>query len=327
MSNFYSILGVDKSATQDEIKKAYRKKAKEHHPDKGGDETMFKQINEAYETLSDENKRREYDNPRQNFGFGGFPNSGFGGFDFREPRVGQTLVLNISMTLEQIFSGETKKFKYHRHMKCDSCGGKGGLEFTKCVQCNGRGEVIRQTQINSHIFQQVSTCPSCHGNGETAIKGCDPCDSRGIITKEDTVEVDIPKGITNGAEMYIEHKGHAIKNGEYGDLIIKITELPHNIYVRAGNDLQIKHKIPYTTMVLGGETIVPTIEGGKIKIKISEGSEIGKILRIPNKGLPIFDNNNRGNMVIELSIDIPKNLSKEEKELLEKIKEIQEVSK
>lgn len=330
MSDYYSILGVPKTATEKEIKKAYRNKAKEHHPDKGGNEALFKEISAAYETLSDKKKREEYDNPSRGFnpfggGFGGF--SGFRGFDVRTNKQGQHLVINVKMTLEDIFKGEKKTFKYHRHVSCEPCNGKGGTDFKTCTKCNGRGEVINQVQMGPNVFQQVTTCPSCEGIGETASKGCTSCNSKGVKTKEDTIEVDLPMGITNGAEMHVSGKGHAVKNGQNGDLIVRINELEHKDYIRVGNDLHIKCNLPYTTMVLGGNAIVPTIEGGKIKVKIVEGSEIGKVLRIPNKGLPIMSNKNRGNMVIELNLEIPTKISKQERELLEKIKEIHEDDK
>jgi molecular chaperone DnaJ len=176
--------------------------------------------------------------------------------------------------------------------------------------------------MGPNVFQQVTSCPKCEGLGETPTTECGTCNGKGVKTKEDTIEADFPMGITNGAELHMSGKGHAIKNGQYGDLIIRISEEPHKHYTRVGNDLHIKCKLPYTTMVLGGDTVVPTIEGGKIKVKVVEGSEIGKVLRIPSKGLPIMSKKNRGSMVIELDIDIPSKISKEERELLEKIKEI-----
>lgn len=336
MANYYEILGVDKSATQEEIKKAYRKKAMELHPDKNPNnpeaESKFKQVNEAYEVLSDEQKRQEYDNPPQRgfHGFGGHPNMddilrqyGFNrGNVWKQKRSGQSILLKISLTLEEIFSGVSKTFKYHRNASCTTCNGTGAMKEKTCTICNGQGTKVETFQHGSHLFQQQTTCGECNGEGKVIEVICNDCNGHGVKSKEETISIDTPKGVSQNHEFRIPNKGHAVKNGDSGDIVIRIEEIPNPIFERNGDDLIIKQQIQYWDLVLGGEVIVPTIEGTKIKIKVPAGTEIGKIFRIPSKGMPVFENTRRGDMIIEANLDIPKEINEENKKLLEQLREM-----
>jgi len=336
MTNYYEILEVPKTATQDEIKKSYRSLAKKFHPDVNPNnpeaEAKFKAVSEAYEILSDEQKRRDYDNPPQRGfqGFGGHPNMedifrqyGFNTGNVRhQRRQGQSMALKIPLTFEEIFSGVTKTFKYHRNCTCTICKGSGALKENTCSNCNGSGQKIETFQHGTHLFRQQTTCEVCLGEGKVIIEKCVECNGHGVKSKEETINVDIPKGISKSHEFRLEGKGHAIKNGDSGDVIIRIEEIPHSIYERHGDDLIIKQQIHYCDLVLGGDIIVPTIEGGKIKVKVPAGTEIGKIFRIPSKGMPVFENSRRGDMIIEANLDIPKEINEENKKLLEQLREV-----
>ena len=320
--DLYNILGVNRDASPDEIKKAYRSLSKVHHPDKGGDEEMFKKISHAYDILSDSNKKANYDqfgdsNGQQGNPFGGGFNANdifsqfFGGNqqqnNFRQQK-GSDLRVNISLTLEEIYSGVKKTFTYKRNCQCDECKGVGGTEQQTCDQCNGHGVVNNIQRTPFGTFQSTSTCSKCQGSGKIVKNTCKKCSGSGINQKDETIEIDIPKGISDSEMMSMRGKGQYIKNGVHGDLIIIITEKPHDKFKRNGIDLIQKIKLPYEDLVLGNTIDIDTIDK-KIRITIKPGSQIGEILRVSGKGL--IRDGRIGDMLIELSLDIPTNPSEE----------------
>ncbi len=332
--DFYEVLGVSKGASLDEIKKAYRKKAIKYHPDKNPNdasaEEQFKLVGEAYEVLSNEDKKSNYDKYGHDgpsaggFDFGGFGGFGgsFGGFrTHREERIGQNMQLLVKLTLEEIFTGVTKKFKYARQVSCDSCDGHGGKDIKVCNTCSGSGRAVRVTNTPFGLIREEVDCSACDGIGNKYTTECHACNGKGITIKEEQIEVNIPHGVSDGNTFVMGEKGHAVRNGKCGHLLVKIQELSHGVFLRNGNDLKMNLKLKYTQLVLGDKVELDTIEGGKIRITIPEYSEVGKSLKIQNKGLKQWDNENRGDMVINLLIDIPKALDDETKAILIDLKE------
>lgn len=330
--DYYEVLGVKKEASADEIKKAYRKLAKEHHPDKGGDENLFKEISEAYETLSDPSKKQNYDRFGHNKDFasgGGFRNP-FGGF--RNPftssfedepivRVGPNMSLTLKLTLEEIHTGVKKTYKYNRNVSCKSCKGHGGENMTTCNTCNGSGFVIHVINTPIGQLQQRMTCNTCQGIGQTYTNACKSCSGTGLKNVEETIDVEVPQGIQDGMILYLEGKGAGIKSGIEGDLQIKIMELPHKVYTRSGSDLKMTLKLNYPQLILGDKVEIETIDGSKIRISIPEYSDVGNNLRIPLKGTRLYGKEGRGDMLITLGIDIPKKIDDDTKSLVIDLKE------
>lgn len=347
--DYYKILGVDKSATKDDIKKAYRKLAIQYHPDKQQGksdkekkeaEEKFKEIAEANEVLSDDKKRAEYDNPSSNFKFEGFNGHGFSdfmnGFDFdfnfnpfgnrgQQKRVqkGQSIRFNLGVTLEDIYNGAEKTLKYKRMDKCPTCGGNGkghNSRVETCTHCGGTGQFFQQ----NGFVQTITTCPHCKGKGTILINPCPTCNGNGIVETETQVKINIPKGVAQGTQMNIQGNGHAPLNcdGVYGDLFIVFTEIPHNKFERIGDDLYFELKIPVIDGMLGCNVEVETIDGKKLSTKVSQGSEDGNKIRFGGKGLPVFNHDNlHGNMIGVIKLVMPKKLSEEEIELLKQLKE------
>jgi len=334
--DYYDVLGVSKTASANDIKKAYRKLAKEYHPDKGGDEQKFKEISEAYETLSDEQKRSNYDrfghngpnqrggNPFEGFRnpFGGGFAGGFGGFhDEPQIKVGANMSLVLKLTLEETFNGVKKNYKYTRKSKCQPCSGQGGEDITNCSVCGGSGRAVNVIKTPMGIIQQIVTCQACQGDGKTYTKKCKTCNGYGVVDTVETIEVDVPAGVIDGMSFVMEGKGHGVKNGIEGDLIIKIHELQHSLYNRSGADLKMNLKLSYPQLILGDKVEIDTIEGTKIRITIPEYSEVGSNLRIPFKGTKLYGKEGRGDVLITLGVDIPKNLDDDTKAVIIELKE------
>lgn len=329
--DYYEVLGLKKGASASEIKKAFRTLAKELHPDKGGDENAFKEVNEAYEVLSDTEKKQKYDRfghegqqNQQRNPFGGF--GGFGGFDFNgfqqsPERFGDNMTLNIKLTLEEIFTGVKKTYKYSRNDSCDSCGGHGGTDIDNCGPCNGSGVITRVLQTPIGMMQQSMPCPTCSGLGTTYKVQCGKCSGSGTKTIEEKIDVDIPSGVQQGMTFVMKGKGHAIKSGKCGDLLINVQELLHKTYERSGNDLKLNLKVNYPLLVLGGKVEIDTIDGGKIRVSIPEYSDVGSNLRIQKKGMKFYGQDQRGDVVVTLNVEIPKELDDDTKALLIDLKE------
>jgi molecular chaperone DnaJ len=330
--DYYDLLEVNKNADEKTIKKSYRKLSKKYHPDvnqEEGAEDKFKDIAEAYDVLSNPEKKKNYDtfgDPKGQQGnpFGG-PNMNdiyeqfFGRQRQRQRQSrGRDLRVNIKLTLEEVYSGVKKKFKYRRMKKCEPCKGEGG-ETTQCNQCNGSGSFRQVVNTPMGQMAQESPCPSCSGSGKLIKTSCKTCGGKGATNSEETLEVDIPQGISDGEIMMSRGAGDFVRNGIAGDLILQIIELPHENFRRSNLDLHHRLKLPYETLILGDSVEVVTIDG-KIKMSVKEGTSIGETLRVPGKGL--IRDGMKGDLLLETWLDIPKKPSKEYKEWVEKLKNI-----
>ena len=363
--DYYEVLGVSKNATDEELKKAYRKLAIKYHPDKNPDdkeaEEKFKEAAEAYDVLSNKDKRARYDQfghagAEQGFGGGGFGGfsmddifsqfgdifggrggfggfSGFGGFGGgrRGPRVnrGSDLRIMVKLTLEEIAKGTSKTLKIPRQAKCEHCNGTGakdGTAFTICATCNGQGTVIRTQQTILGHMQTQATCPTCNGQGKTITEKCSHCKGEGINREESTVSFNIPAGVAEGMTIQVEGKGNAPRfGGINGDLLVVIEEIPHPDLIRDENDIIYNLVLDISTAVLGGSVEVPTISG-KARVKIAPGTQPGKILRLRGKGLPSPNGYGTGDQLINIMVYIPEQVNSEEREIFEKLKESKNVN-
>lgn len=357
--DYYEVLGVAKTATADEIKKAYRKKAIQYHPDKNpGDkeaEEKFKEAAEAYEVLSNEDKRARYDQfghagvsgaagnggPFGGFGgqgmsmddifsmfgdiFGGHSGGfgGFGGGGRPQPRRyrGSDLRVKVKLSLKEVAEGVEKKFKLKKYVPCDHCHGSGaeGNSGTEtCPTCQGRGSVIQTQQTILGTMQTQAACPTCHGEGKIIKDKCKHCGGDGIVYGEEVVTVKIPAGVMEGMQLTMNGKGNAGKhNGVAGDLLILVEEEQHPELIRDENDLIYNLLLSFPTAALGGAVEIPTIDG-KVKVKIEPGTQPGKVLRLRNKGIPNVNGYGTGDLLVNVSIYVPETLTKEEKATLEK---------
>lgn len=344
--NFYDILEVNKEATADEIKKAYRNKAKQYHPDKNpGDkeaEEKFKEISEAYEILSDVEKKRNYDQfgSSKNNGFQGFRDAGdiFGNDLFnsifnqqrsRQPqqkRGGGNLRIRVNLTLDEIVFGVNKKVKIGKKIHCTDCEGTGSEtkkdDSITCGTCQGHGRINIVQQTNFGAFQTVTTCHMCNGRGKTITTPCTKCYGNGIVDGNEIIDVEIPPGTISGSELKIPGKGHSGRVGEpNGDLFISVDEILNNKLRRDELDIICDLEVNPIDLILGCEKEIGII-GGSVKIKIAPGTQADKQLRIRGKGIPNFnDLNRRGDQIINIKVKIPTNLTDKEKELLLQLKE------
>jgi molecular chaperone DnaJ len=352
--DYYRILGVSRNATDDEIKSAFRKLALKYHPDRNPGnkeaEAKFKEINEAYEVLSDPEKRRIYDSYgeeglRGSFGeefakgFGGFRSfddifsdvfesffSDIGSGFKRKHRRGEDLKYDIEISLEDSFHGNKVDFEYERLVVCDKCRGSGAKsegDIRKCPTCNGRGRV----QYSQGFFSFTQTCPKCHGEGKIIIDACKVCGGNGVINKMEKITVKIPVSVDNNTVLRIANKGDENRFGEAGDLYLEVKIKHHHLFERNKNDLVYNLNIDVWDAVLGSEVEVPLIEGGKTKLKIPPGVQNGKVIRIENKGMHIPNTKKRGDMLVNLKINIPTELNDEQRELFIKLKESFEKNK
>ena len=352
--DYYEVLEVSKEATEIEIKKAYRKKALKHHPDKNPDnkdaEDKFKEAAEAYEVLSDPNKKQRYDqfghagvggaagrngfsggmtmdDIFSNFGdifgsaFGGF--GGFsGGTQRRRVNRGSNLRVKVRLTLEDISKGVEKKIKVNKYVACQKCqgsGAKGGSSYSSCSTCHGTGQVTRVTNTFLGQMQTASTCPHCGGEGQIISHKCPECAGNGIVKGEETITIKIPAGVSEGMQLSVSGRGNAgARDGVPGDLIVFIEETPHPELIRDGSNLLNNLYISFPDASLGCSIEIPTIDG-KARIKITPGTQAGKVLRLKGKGLPDINSYGRGDILININVWTPKELSKEEKSMLEKL--------
>ncbi|MFI3286300.1 MAG: molecular chaperone DnaJ [Rikenellaceae bacterium] len=358
--DYYEVLGVSKSANADEIKKAYRKAAIKFHPDKNPDdkgaEEKFKEAAEAYDVLSDEQKRARYDQfghagmgGAAGGGAGGYGGFGGGGFSMddifsqfgdifgghfggggsarsqQRANRGSDIRVRVKLTLEEIAEGVTKKLKISKMVGCDRCNGTGaknGSAFTMCHTCHGSGVV---TRIENSFFGRIQTqgvCPTCNGTGKEITEKCEKCGGEGAIRGEEVIEVRIPAGVAEGMVLNVSGKGNAARQGgQNGDLHVVIVEEDHPELLRDGNDLIHNLNITVTTALLGGTVEVPTIDG-RAKIKIAPGTHAGKVLRLGGKGIPDVNGRGRGDILVVVDITIPDSLSKEERRTVEKLAEM-----
>ena len=360
--DYYEVLGVGKTASEDEIKKAYRKIAIKYHPDRNpGDkeaEEKFKEAAEAYNVLHDPQKRQQYDQfgfdgPMGSGGFGGFGGasmnmddifsmfgdifggrgfSGFGGFGGRgsgrpQQHRGNDLRLKVRLSLKEINEGVTKKFKVRKDITCKHCHGSGaeaGSGTETCPTCHGQGYVVRTQQSLFGMMQTQSVCPTCHGEGQVIKNKCHECGGTGVTKGEEVVEIKIPAGVAEGMVVNVPGKGNAGQhNGIAGDIQVFIEEEENDTFVRDGNDLIYNLLLDFPTAALGGEVDIPTIDGKTLKVKIDGGTQPGKTMRLREKGLPAVQGygSGRGDLVVNISVYVPKTLSRDERKALEEFRE------
>jgi len=368
-ANYYDILGVSKGATDDEIKKAYRKLAHKHHPDKaGGDEKKFKEINEAYQVLSDKTKRQQYDQYGQTFeqagrngggfNYGGFsaqggPASGwdfndffsgggqadFGGGAFedifsnifgggetrgRRKKRGRDIQMDAEITFAEMVNGTRKNIKLYKSAFCERCqgsGGEPGVGTKKCSTCGGSGQVRKTSRSFFGTFSQVSECPDCQGEGAVFEKKCKECGGDGRVKKYQDIAINIPAGIQDGQTISVEGAGEAgAKGATPGDLYILVHVKPHPKFSRRGQDILSAEYIPFSVATLGGKIEIDTISD-KLILKIPAGTESGETFRIKEKGVPDLHGRSVGNQLVKVTVKTPKNLSHEQKKLIEKLEE------
>ncbi len=349
--DYYEILGVARDASEDAIKKAYRKLAKENHPDLNpGDkaaETRFKEVNEAYEVLSDSDKKTRYDQYGHagvdpNFGggyggaggfdfgdlgdiFGSFFGGGFGGQRRANPNAPQRgESIRQSVSFEEAAFGCDKSVTVERYESCDTCKGSGcepGTTPEICPDCHGSGTVQTRKQTPLGVFASTGPCPRCGGKGRIIHQPCKECYGTGMLRSRHTIEVKVPAGIDDGQTISIRGQGHAGKNGgPAGDLLITITVKPHELFRREGNSVLCEAPITFAQAVLGAELEIPTIDG-KVKYTLPEGTQTGTTFRLRGKGIPLLNGRGRGDQYVTVYIETPKNLNKAQKEALIKFAE------
>ncbi len=362
--DYYEVLGVSRDASQNEIKKAYRKLAKKYHPDvnksKDANERL-QEINEAYSVLSDEKKRAQYDSTGTTYdeedysssGRGSFTGFDFGGFNdfdigdifksffggggpFGERRgssqsrdkSGRDLLYEMEIDLEDSYFGKEKQISLKKYERCDECDGSGSSSdegtFT-CPKCQGAGYVQHSRRTPFGIFSTRSVCPECHGEGEVIKNPCRKCRGSGRVLEKKKIKIKIPKGIIDGETLRIRNEGEAGERGaSYGDLYIKIRIKEHPVYSREGRDLYLNENFSYPELVLGTERAIPTLEG-KIKLKVPKGTEVGELLRIKGYGLPNPEGRD-GDLFVVVGLEIPKKPNRKQKKLLMELMKEEEKS-
>ena len=350
--DYYDVLGVNKSATPDQIKSAYRKLAVKYHPDKNkGDkaaEEKFKEASEAYHVLSNSERKQNYDN----FGHAAFENSGggrggFGNFDFsghfsdifedffgegfggggrrnrRANNRGSDLRYDLSITLEEAYTGKKQDIKFSTSEKCETCKGSGskpGHDAGSCSMCGGHGQV----RSSQGFFTVQQTCPQCSGSGEEITNPCSDCNGQGKKQASKRLSVTIPKGVDDGTRIRLAGKGEAGSRGAgNGDLYLFVNVYSHELFKRSDEHLFFECPISIADAALGSTIEIPTIDGGKAKIKIPAGTQSGKQLRLKSKGMPYMRGSGNGDLYVQVNTEVPVSLNKEQKELLEKFREIE----
>lgn len=352
--DYYNVLGIDKSASKDDIKKAFYKLAAKYHPDKkGGDEAKFKEVNEAYQTLSDEKKRKEYDTYGQTFngqgpmggaggfgGFSGFNQSDFGDmqFDFGDlgdifgdmfsggthggsrQKRGRDISLEIDVPFTEAIFGTERNVLLSKVSTCKTCSGSGakvGTKLKSCTTCNGQGKLHEVKKTFMGNFQSVRTCDICRGTGKVPEEKCHDCKGHGVVNSREEVNIAIPAGISNGEMIRMTQMGEAVAGGTTGDLYVKINVTPHKVWKREGNDLSIVHEIKLTDALLGVKHIIDGLDG-KIEIDIPAGAATGEVLRVRARGVPhLHEKSRRGDVLVKLHINMPKKLSRKAMSFIE----------
>ncbi len=354
--DYYEILGVAKGASDDDIKKAYRKLAIKYHPDKNPDdkaaEEKFKEAAEAYEVLSNAEKRQRYDQfghagvggAAGGGGFGGgmnmedifshfgdifgghFGGGGFGGgrsSGGRRVMRGSNLRIKVKLNLQEIAKGVEKKLKVNKFVSCNTCHGSGAKngQVNTCKQCNGSGTQVKVQQTFLGAMQTQTTCSACNGEGKVVKDKCNTCHGDGIVRAEEVISVNIPAGVAEGMQLSVSGKGNAApRGGINGDLLVLIEEEEHELLKRDGGNLFYDCYINFVDAALGTSVEIPTVDG-KVKIKIDAGTQSGKVLRLKNKGLPDVNSYGHGDLLVNINIWTPQNLSSEEKKILEGLRQ------
>jgi molecular chaperone DnaJ len=353
--DYYEVLGVSKGASEDEIKRAYKKLARKYHPDMNPGnkeaEEKFKEVNEANEVLSDPEKKARYDQfgfagVDPNFGAGGPGGGGFGGFDFGDlgdifgsffgggfgggaqrrngPQRGESIRMSVSVSFLEAAFGCEKSVTLDRSEQCSTCHGNGcapGTTPEVCSTCHGSGVVQTRRQTPMGMFASTGPCPKCGGTGRIIHQPCPDCHGNGNVRKRKTIKVTIPAGIDHGQTISLRGQGHAGRNGgPSGDLLITVMVKPHELFRREGTSVFCEAPITFTQAVLGAELEIPTIDG-KVKYTIPEGTQTGTVFRLRGKGIPMLNGRGRGDQYVTVTIETPKNLNKEQKEALLKFSE------
>lgn len=349
--DYYEVLGVSKSASADEIKKAFRRAAVEHHPDRGGDESKFKEINEAYEVLKDGEKRKRYDqfghagvggnggNPfgggfgqgqNVNFDFGdlglgdifsSFFGGGFGGQQNQRQARGRDVEAGVEISFDQAVFGTEVDLALNLEDVCEHCKGttvEPGYELVNCDQCRGSGQVVNVTRTIFGNIQQASVCPRCHGSGKIPQKACTVCKGKGTQAKRQKIELKIPAGIDDGATIRLREHGEAIANGPKGDLYVNVRVQPHKKFTREGDLILSEEHVGMVEATLGTEIDVDTVDG-KVRMKVSAGTQSGSDFKLSNHGVPHLKGNTRGAHIVTLVVDTPTKLTKKQQELLREL--------
>ena len=354
MKDYYKILGVAKNASQDDIKKAFYKLAHKHHPDKGGNPEKFKEINEAYQTLSDKKKRGQYDKFGQSFDgsspFGGEGNQGpfgDGGFDFRgfegfdtsnmedifetffggrkqeKRRKAEDILIDVDLTLKDVFFGIKQEINLNKFIVCDKCNGSGGEKGSKiirCPSCGGEGKVkeVHQTFLGS--FTKATICPQCKGQGKFPEKKCLKCRGEGRIKGINKVSFSIPAGVEDGETIRIREEGnYGGKGKESGNLFVRVHVREHPFFERRGDDIYFNLNVNFSIAALGGKIDVPTL-AGEVELKIPQGTQAGKLLRMKGMGIPHIQRRGKGDMYVKVMVKTPQKLTKKQKELIKEIR-------
>ena len=354
--DYYEVLGVSKGASEDEIKKAYKKLARKYHPDLNPDnkeaEEKFKEVNEAYEILSDPNKKARYDQfgfagVDPNYGAGGAGGGFDGGFDFGDlgdifgsffgggfgggrrtnpnaPQRGESIRLSLAISFEEAAFGCEKEVSVDRMEQCGTCHGNGcaaGTTPEVCPDCHGTGQVQVRRQTPMGVFATSSPCGRCGGKGKIIHQPCPDCRGSGAVRRRKTIQVSIPAGIDNGQTISVRGQGSAGKNGgPAGDLLVTITVRPHELFRREGTSVLCDAPITFAQAVLGAELEIPTIDG-KVKYDLPEGTQSGTTFRLKGKGIPAINGRGRGDQYVTVYIETPRNLTREQKEALKKFAE------
>ncbi len=355
----YAVLGVSKDASTDEIKKAYRKLAHKHHPDKGGtkeDEAKFREVNAAYQILSDPQKRQQFDQfgatgdsagagGAGGAGFEGF--QGFGGMNFdsvadifeqffsggvgatqRGPQRGSDLEIRVGITFEEAIRGTSKAVKVSRRVECNTCHGSGsepGSKVVMCDRCKGAGEIRTARQTILGTMQQVTTCPTCHGEGKVSEKKCHHCGGEGRVQQDDMLEIEIPAGIDDGQTIRLQGKGEAGQRGApAGHLYVTVSVAASKVFERSGADVGLTVPISYAQAVLGAEISVPTLTG-KSELKVPAGTASGKVFRLRGHGMKKLQGSGHGDLFVTVDVDIPDKPTAEERRLIEQLAKVQGV--
>ncbi len=351
--NYYETLGVDKKASPDDIKKAFRKLAQKHHPDKGGDEARFKEITEAYSVLTDEKKRREYDSYGQTFtggagpaggGFGGFDPSqysgGFGGaeFDFNDlfqgfgdifgasggrgrMKRGRDISVDIEISFKESILGVKRSVLISKIDKCDICAGSGAKPETEtetCKTCNGAGRIHETRDSVLGAFSSVRACPTCEGTGKVPKEACTNCQGHGVLKRQVEINIDIPRGIDGGEMIRMPGLGEAVKGGVSGDLYVKVHVKPHSMYRKEGANLIMELPIKLTDALLGTTVSITTIDEKVLEVKVPAMAKTEEVLRIKGRG--VHYDNVTGDLLIRVTASLPKKLSGKAKKAIEDLK-------
>jgi molecular chaperone DnaJ len=356
--DYYEVLGVGKTASDDEIKKAFRRKAIEYHPDKqGGDEAKFKEVNEAYEVLKDERKRQRYDqfghagvgtsaasdggNPFSGFGgqgqnvnfdfgdlglgdiFGSFFGGGFGGGQSRQPAHGRDVETNVELSFEQAIFGTEVSLRLNLEDTCEHCKGstaEPGYELKTCQTCQGSGQTVRVTQTIFGNIQQATVCPTCKGKGKVPEKVCTVCHGKGTQRKAQDIDLKIPAGIDDGATIRLRERGEAVANGPKGDLYVNVRVKPHKQFTREGDLILSEQHVSMVEAALGTEIDVQTVDG-PVRMRVPAGTQSGTDFKLSNHGVPHIKSGQRGAHIVTIVVDTPTKLSKQQQELLQQFNE------